>query len=93
MKYVHLEIMNHHLTHGAVWDGDQISKSARDELVELGLLWRVEGSGYHALTLKGSIFARRNRPLFLIWTNIKRLPIGTSARNFLRSLMPRLILT
>lgn len=92
MKYVHLEILNHHLTHGVVWDGDQISKCARDELVKLGLLWRVDGSGYHALTRDGSSFVRRNRHLFLAWTNIKRLPIGTPARNFLRSVMLRLIL-
>lgn len=38
-------------SNGAVWDGDLLSKSSRDSLVEAGLAYRAEG--YNAITAHG----------------------------------------
>ena len=54
----HAEVLRHHLTHGRVWDGDQISKRHRDELRKGGLLRRV-GDGFHELTEAGREIASR----------------------------------
>lgn len=89
--YTHLEILHHHLTHGVVWDGDQISKAKRNELMDMGLLQRVDGTGHCALTVAGSRFIRRNALMFAAWSRIKHLPITCVGRDFLRSLMPAFV--
>lgn len=72
-----LEVLTHHLSHGAVWAGDQISKRARDDLVRAGMLSPLPGSGYHALTRYGSTVARRLAPVEAVYrTLIRRLPDG-----------------
>lgn len=57
----HLEVLHHHADYGSVWDGDQISKSHRDDLVRRGFLIRIDGTGHHVLTRFGASIAHRTR--------------------------------
>lgn len=74
LTFTHFEVLYHHLTHGTVWDGDQISKTHRDHLCRLGMLKRVEGTGHHALTKTGAALILRKRAIFLTYHWTKRLP-------------------
>lgn len=74
LKFTHFEILHHHLTHGAVWDGDQISKAHRDDLVRLGMLRRIDGGGHHALTQSGAALILRKRTIFLTYRWTRDLP-------------------
>lgn len=57
IKPIHLEMLFHSLRDGPVWDGDLISKQARDELIGAGLMTRVvmkgAAQGYQGCTPRG----------------------------------------
>lgn len=54
MTTIHAEVLHHHFTHGKVWDGDQISKQHRDDLIRAGYLTRCgEGLAFCKCTSSG----------------------------------------
>ncbi|MGU3496110.1 hypothetical protein ACLBXM_18870 [Xanthobacteraceae bacterium A53D] len=72
LTFGHLEILHHHLMSGVVWDGDQISKVQRNDLLGRGLLRRLDG-GFCSLTYQGAAFIMAKRPLFLLWSAVNRI--------------------
>lgn len=72
MKRTDLEILGHHVEAGHVWDGDQISKKGRDDLIRRGLLERVDG-GNTVPTRDGIATWRRWRLVYAVWERVMRL--------------------
>ena len=69
--YNKLEILHHHASKGPVWDGDQISKQVRNDLISEGYLKR-SSSGFTDCTVRGLAFAFFLSMVYHPWTWIRK---------------------
>ena len=93
-QLTHLEVLDHHLRHGAVWDTHQIDLDARDSLIDLGMIERVRDNGptgYCCITNTGSTFMLKNTWVFNLWSSIYNFPSNGRIKNWLLALVPKLI--
>lgn len=75
MKWRHaLEILCHHCQAGRVWDGDQICKQSRTELMAQGYLRRDPCDGAYTIPTKaGQRTWARWGVIYIYWTAALRL--------------------
>lgn len=67
-----LEVLGHHVNAGQVWDGDQIDKKCRNQLIEDGYLRRETG-GFTISTLAGDNMWNRWKHLYAIRLFLKKI--------------------
>ena len=72
MKRTDLEILGHHVETEGVWDGNQIDKWHRDDLIKRGYLVRL-GDGITVPTEAGVATWRRWKVVYAVCIFIKRI--------------------